>query len=619
METLEQTPPPVQELPAGTEVGGYLITQKIGQGGMAEVYEAVHPIIGKRVAIKLLFREFVTVPDLVHRFVEEARAVNTIGHPHIVDIFAFGQMPDGRHFMVMEYLEGETLARRLERTGLAGIALTDLRRWFRQIAEALEAAHRAGFVHRDLKPENIWIAHKGHGETTIKLLDFGIAKLLGIGRRITEKGATIGTPGFMSPEQCLGNPVDQRADIYAFGVILYLVFTGTMPFTGNFDELVEAHTKLPPQPPSQHRPMSPMLENLILDCLEKEPAARPPSARVLGDRLDAALMAHDATALVRSAETVHALPAWALPTTRTGRERFARPLPPRVKRPLVLAVLAALGIAALTTGVWRWRTRQLSPDALAVAGAAALERTREALATLASAQLPTVREAAALRELAHALDVGEDDVATFQDLFSTEDWWRPYREPPRASALVTKERILATTDPALTDLNAAPPVERARAAGPNAGVIARDGRGFLVAAAPVTGFRRRPADGAVVVIAAPIDREVVAELAARTGAGIGLFAGKVLKESAGSPTERAVLVRAALAAPGLAIGRTVLLDGGYAVIGEPLGDDVAIVTAFAPPPLGRDPLALVLGGVGVGALAVAGWQLWLWRRRRSSF
>src|SRR5882757_3829310 len=278
----------VGELPAGTMVGGYQVTEKIGQGGMGQVYAASHPLIGKKVAIKILAAHCVAVPDLVRRFIEEARAVNKIGHPHIIDIFSFGQLADGRHFMVMEYLEGKNLAQRLE---TESIPVPELRRLLRQICEALEAAHQAGIVHRDLKPENIWIVQKAQEESHIKLLDFGIAKLLGVETgRITQTGATMGTPQFMPPEQCLGRPVDHRADIYSFGIILYLIFTGTLPFNGStLAEIVYRHTTEPPVPPSRHRPLPAQLEKLILDCLAKDPDLRPGSAREVAERLDGAL------------------------------------------------------------------------------------------------------------------------------------------------------------------------------------------------------------------------------------------------------------------------------------------------------------------------------------------
>jgi eukaryotic-like serine/threonine-protein kinase len=225
----------VGELVAGTMVGEYRIEQELGRGGMGTVYAARHPVIGKRVAIKVLAGQLCDDPALVRRFVDEARAVNKIGHPNIIDIFAFGQLgePDRRrHYFVMEYLDGETLAARLARA--PPITDGEVGRLLVQAADALEAAHREHIIHRDLKPENLWIAQPRHADSFIKILDFGIAKLLAstAGRNVTDTGAVIGTPHFMAPEQCTGDAVDHRADVYAFGVVLYQVFAGKLPFDG---------------------------------------------------------------------------------------------------------------------------------------------------------------------------------------------------------------------------------------------------------------------------------------------------------------------------------------------------------------------------------------------------
>src|SRR5262245_36534558 len=158
------------------EVGEYRAQRKIGEGGMGSVYAAIQPVIGKRVAIKVIAANLGSNPDVVRRFVDEARSVNKIGHPNIVDIFSFGWLPDRRHYFAMEFLDGKSLSDRLK----AGpIPPAECRRVLRQICEALEAAHRQGIVHRDLKPDNIWIAEPAHGESFAKLLDFGIAKLMG--------------------------------------------------------------------------------------------------------------------------------------------------------------------------------------------------------------------------------------------------------------------------------------------------------------------------------------------------------------------------------------------------------------------------------------------------------
>ena len=274
-------------LQPGSMVGEYRISGKLGEGGMGVVYAGQHPVIGKRVAVKVLSSACASDPDLVRRFVEEARAVNKIGHPNIIDIFSFGQLPDGRHYFVMEFLDGQSLADRLEK---GDIERAELRRLLRQICGALEAAHREGIIHRDLKPENIWIAAPKGEDAYAKLLDFGIAKLVDLDTaKITQTGAAMGSPQFMPPEQCMGRPVDRRADIYAMGVILYRIFTGTLPFQGkSLPELVYQQTTQTPVPPSRHRPVERDIERIILECLQKEPGRRPGTARELGERLERA-------------------------------------------------------------------------------------------------------------------------------------------------------------------------------------------------------------------------------------------------------------------------------------------------------------------------------------------
>ena len=280
--------PPGIDLPEGMEVGEYRVLRKIGEGGMGAVYAAVHPVIGKRVAIKVLAPHIAKHPELVRRFVDEARAVNKIGHPNIVDIFSFGWLPDQRHYFAMEYLEGQNLADRMK----AGpIAVDEARRLLGQICSALEAAHQTGIVHRDLKPDNIWVAQPRHGDSFAKLLDFGIAKLLGDGDAAphTVTGAIMGTPAYMAPEQCRGVGVGPRADVYALGVILYEMFAGRTPFQGSFVELITQHLSDAPEPPSRHAPVAPALERLILACLEKDPEKRPSSPAMVRQQLEAAL------------------------------------------------------------------------------------------------------------------------------------------------------------------------------------------------------------------------------------------------------------------------------------------------------------------------------------------
>ena len=345
-----------QALQPGTKIGEYQIERELGRGGMGAVYAAHHPIIGKRVAIKVLDASFSRDGGLVQRFLDEARAVNKIGHPNIIDVFSFGQLPDGRQYFVMEFLEGETMAAWLGR-GRPDIA--EARRLLLQVCEALEAAHREGIIHRDLKPENLWIARPKHGEPFMKVLDFGIAKLIEpeAATNITKTGTIMGTPQYMSPEQCTGRGVDHRTDVYSLGVIMFQIFCGRLPFEdGSVAEIMSAHlTKAPPRP-GEFAAISPGMESLLLSCLDKNPANRPASAAELGLRLkDAAVVGGVVTAMQApfrrtdeaSAATKKGF-ATGLPTLLAGSEETKGEVPKKYTR-LVL-VSAAVVLAAL--GLW---------------------------------------------------------------------------------------------------------------------------------------------------------------------------------------------------------------------------------------------------------------------------
>jgi serine/threonine-protein kinase len=272
------------DLSPGYVVGEYRVETVIGRGGMGVVYSGVQPVIEKRVAIKVLNSELSADPALVRRFLDEARAVNRIRHPNIIDIFSFGQLADSRQYFVMEYLEGHTLADRLQ---LGDLPMSQLPPLLAQICDALDAAHGEHIVHRDLKPENIWIVASRRGRSFAKLLDFGIAKLLATGEQTTtQAGVLMGTPQYMSPEQCYGRAVDHRTDLYAMGVILYQMYTGKLPFLGEgFAEILTKQLTEIPERPSVHVPLPPALDALIMRCLAKDPADRPQSARELGDEL----------------------------------------------------------------------------------------------------------------------------------------------------------------------------------------------------------------------------------------------------------------------------------------------------------------------------------------------
>lgn len=267
------------DLEPGHVVGEYVVECKLGEGGFGAVYRAVHPVIGKTAAVKVLHLQYSSNPDVVSRFVSEARAVNQIRHRHIIDIFSFGTLEDGRHYYVMELLEGITLDAYLERAGrLEPMQALPI---LQGVARALEAAHEAGIAHRDLKPENVFLAVYDDGTVFPKILDFGVAKLLtGSGPgpiHRTHTGTPIGTPRYMSPEQCQGRKVDHRTDIYSFGVITHRMLAGRLPFEASAAlELMLMHVGTPPPRLSEVvEGLDPAWDEPVLRMLEKDPERRP--------------------------------------------------------------------------------------------------------------------------------------------------------------------------------------------------------------------------------------------------------------------------------------------------------------------------------------------------------
>jgi len=264
-------------------VGAYRLVGALGQGSMGRVYEACHEVLGRRVAMKVLLPEVAANAEAVGRFIDEARAVNAIRHPGIVDVTDFGEI-DGRPYYIMELLEGETLAERLVRLGR--LDLSEALDVTLQISAALAAVHERGVVHRDLKPENIFICSGPDQPDQVKVLDFGVAKLIapGPGGRRTRTGVVLGTPLYMSPEQCLGSAtLDHRSDVYAVGLLLYEMLTGAPPFDReNAAALLVAHVYEQPPAPRRLAPtIPPAVEAVILRALAKDPADRVSDMRAL--------------------------------------------------------------------------------------------------------------------------------------------------------------------------------------------------------------------------------------------------------------------------------------------------------------------------------------------------
>jgi eukaryotic-like serine/threonine-protein kinase len=326
----------------------YRVVRRIGEGGMGLVYEAVHTVIEKRVAMKVLRDDFSRKPEVVERFQLEAKSASRIGHENIVDISDFGTTPTGASYFVMEFLEGEDLATRLEREGTLSPEATV--KVLVQCCAALGAAHQKGIVHRDMKPENIYLTKRAASDAFVKIVDFGIAKMSEIetegepGRKLTKTGMIFGTPEYMSPEQAAGKSLDHRVDIYALGVILFECLTGRVPFVGDsfmgiltqhmFDELpsmvdVNPNVVCPPA-----------LEAVLTRAVMKDPAARYQTTQEMADDLLSALEGSVGRATFDTYERAR--------VDGTGGvrvERASAASPPPKRRTGLWVALAVLGLA----------------------------------------------------------------------------------------------------------------------------------------------------------------------------------------------------------------------------------------------------------------------------------
>ena len=289
----------------------YQVDQLLGKGGMGEVYRATHLGTKRTVAVKVIHPQLSAHDQFVARFRREAEAAGRLRHPNVVDVTDFGIAQTGNGpvaYLVMEYLDGCTLAEIVAEEGALPIAwVIDI---LEQVCAAVEEAHRAGIIHRDLKPDNIWLEPNGRGGYTVKVLDFGLVKLgdrdeIGRGsapinadlsdigeesatlikpalsqdESLTALGSVMGTPAYMSPEQCRGEHLDTRSDIYSLGVVAYRLLTGETPFSGSPHEVIELHkTAEPPPIRAKNRKLPRKMARIVMSALAKDPAHRPQSA-----------------------------------------------------------------------------------------------------------------------------------------------------------------------------------------------------------------------------------------------------------------------------------------------------------------------------------------------------
>jgi serine/threonine-protein kinase len=337
-------------------LGQYRVTGTIGRGGMGVVHAAEHALLGRRAAIKVLRAELSRDQDAVARFFNEARAAAAIRHPGIVEVYDFGWTSEGEAFFVMEHLDGESLTQRSARERFrwpAALAIA------RQIAGALAAAHAKGIIHRDLKPDNVFIVPDPEvpGGERIKLLDFGIAKLAqapatATSYSATQTGTVIGTPTYMSPEQCRGVAVDHRADLYALGCVIYELCCGRPPFGGEgTGDVLAAHIHVPVPPMSKTNIEIPhIVESLVRRLLAKAPCDRLQSA-------DKVILAIDALTSVRipapseSPATEQVMTGSAMTTLSGSVVMAASPRPGARRRWSIAAVAAVAAATAVAVAV----------------------------------------------------------------------------------------------------------------------------------------------------------------------------------------------------------------------------------------------------------------------------
>ncbi|HET6147915.1 MAG TPA: serine/threonine-protein kinase [Polyangia bacterium] len=322
--------------------GSYRLLQQVGEGGMGRVFVAEHTQLGRQVAIKILRSEYAGNVEAVKRFFSEARAVNLINHENIIEISDFVANDHGHSYYIMELLKGTDLRRLLDGEQIlplpraVDIAL--------QIARGITAAHAVGIIHRDLKPENVYLIERNGRQDFVKLLDFGVAKLLNSGEHQistykTNAGIIVGTPDYMSPEQGAGKKFDHRTDIYSLGVVLFEMVTGQRPFRAeSFGEVLIQHMTVPPPRPSTLRAiphsLPPLFERLILSCLAKEPEGRPADMTEVQQILEA----------IARGDSGHEFSLQEKTAIRSGHRRRG----PRVAW-LTVACLAAVG-----AGSWLW-------------------------------------------------------------------------------------------------------------------------------------------------------------------------------------------------------------------------------------------------------------------------
>jgi serine/threonine-protein kinase len=376
---LAASPPAGADDPlVGRVLGGrYRLVQRLGQGGMGTVYRAVHTLMDKPVAVKILRHEMSSDAEAVARFHREARSASRLDHDHCIRVTDFGQSDDGLLFLVMELLDGVSLGHIARRGPLppARVAAIGL-----AIAEALAHAHEQGIVHRDLKPDNVFLARRAKGRELVKVLDFGLAKLASdsvLGPSITRDGTVFGTPEYMAPEQAEGEKLDGRTDIYALGAILYELLSGEVPFkAGSFVAMLNKQVSEKPVSTRARRPDLDIpvgLDEVVMRCLAKKPGDRYETAQALADAIAPFTVGDPSGMVLLPRAEGPGAPLSPSPQPATRNTKLPTPPPsievPRVRRGLlVIAGAAAVGVTfAIAWTKTRKPTTTAPPPLAAVA------------------------------------------------------------------------------------------------------------------------------------------------------------------------------------------------------------------------------------------------------------
>lgn len=330
----------------------YLIMSVIGHGGMGVVYKARHELMDRIVAIKMLQSQLISDSMSVKRFQQEAKAASKLKHPNVITLYDFGVSPTGQPYLVMDYLEGISLADVIKKDGQVGVDRSI--KIFAQACSALDHAHRQGVIHRDLKPGNIMLVEDDDDKDCVKVVDFGVAKLLWAGddenQRLTQTGEVCGSPVYMSPEQCQGQKLDHRSDIYSMGVVVYEALTGRLPLLGKtMVDTMSKHISEMPQPFSVVRPdlyIPERLEAVVFKALAKDPRQRQQSMAEMEQELFMAVPKPGRTTTLRGGTSLPPGTTVELPKPAAPAAEAAPAAQARSKAPVavILAVLVAVAI-----------------------------------------------------------------------------------------------------------------------------------------------------------------------------------------------------------------------------------------------------------------------------------